>query len=104
MLSNLKVLESQPEEFFRQTGNIFIKRMYLEKRGYSCFGHSHKHDHISLLAHGAVSMNGKVFKAPYFIDVPSGTHHQFIALEDETVLYCVHDTKGLEVEDLGESF
>lgn len=94
----------QPDDFFRMTGNVFIKRMYLEKTGHNCIGHSHKYGHVSCLAHGSVSVNGEVFKAPAFIDIPEGKHHQFIALEDETVLYCVHDTRGLLPEDLGEEF
>lgn len=94
----------QPDDFFRMTGNVFIKRMYLEFRGHHCVGHSHKHEHISCLAHGSVRVNGKDYTAPAFIDIPAGEHHQFIALEDETVLYCVHDTHGLMPDDLGEEF
>ncbi len=101
-------LEVQPDDFFRHCGNVFIKRMYLEKRGHACIGHSHKHDHISLLAHGSVLVKSeaadRAFKAPAFIDVPAGAHHQFVALEDETVLFCVHDTHGLYPDDLGEPY
>jgi quercetin dioxygenase-like cupin family protein len=98
----------QPDEFFRTTGNIFIKRMYLKKKFYTCMGHSHKHSHISLLAHGSVMVKRRdasvIFKAPAFIDIEAGEHHQFIAMEDETVIYCIHDTHGLLPEDLGEEY
>ncbi len=99
-------VESQPEEFFRHVGNVFVKRMYLEKSGYSCIGHAHKHSHISCLAHGSVLLkpSDRAFTAPAFIDIPAGEHHQFIALADETVLYCIHDTQGLEPDDLGEPY
>ncbi len=99
---------TQPDDFFRMTGNVFIKRMLLEKIGHHCIGHSHKHDHISLLAHGSVRVNIEQgfaeYKAPAFIDIPAGVHHEFVALEDETALFCIHDTRGLGVDDLGEPF
>ncbi len=99
---------TQPDDFFRMTGNVFIKRMFLEKIGHHCIGHSHKHAHVSVLAHGAVRVNTDSgfaqYKAPAFIDIPAGVHHEFTALEDETVLMCVHDCQGLLPDDLGEPF
>lgn len=104
----MEKLAEQPEDFYRHVGNVFVKRILLEKRGHGCVGHSHKHDHITVLCHGEVSVQTassmKSYSAPAFIDVPRETHHQFVALVDDTVLLCVHDTHGLEVEDLGVSF
>ena len=98
----------QPEDFYRHTGRIFIKRMFLASAGHTCMGHAHSHDHISCLAHGSVLVIAdgitKSFKAPAFIDIEAGTHHQFKALEDETVLYCIHDTYGLDPDDLGRPY
>ena len=107
----LPVVE-QPDEFFRETGRISVKRMYLEKVGHTCVGHSHEYDHLTLLAHGVVSVrrgiNGNaeqtVYKAPAFIDIVAGDFHQFMALEDETVLYCIHDNHGLAWEDIGTPY
>lgn len=99
---------NQPEDFFRLVGCVFVKRMYLEKAGYTCMGHSHKHAHLSCLDHGAVmvSVGGKEasYYAPAFIDIPAGQHHQFTALVDDTVILCIHDTQGLVPEDLGEPY
>jgi quercetin dioxygenase-like cupin family protein len=71
-------------------------------------GHAHKYDHVTLLAHGSVSVeaDGKtdVYFAPAFIDIKAGIHHKITALEDLTVAYCIHDTRGLDVEDLGLPF
>jgi hypothetical protein len=99
----------QPVDFFKQVGNVFVKLMYLRLKGESTIGHSHAHDHITLLAHGSVLVKvdlgpDEIFNAPAFIDVRKGTHHQFIALTDETVLACIHDTHGLDIEDLGKPF
>lgn len=100
----------QKDDFYRHVGNIFIKRMYFDfsQDHRVAVGHSHKYDHVTLLAHGvlAVTVDGveKVYRAPAFIDVEAGKHHILRALEDKTVAYCVHDTHGLEVEDLGDKF
>jgi hypothetical protein len=101
-------LAVQPQDFYRHIGNVFVKRMYLAERGQSCIGHAHKHAHLTLLAHGSVLIKSSgidlTFYAPAFIDIGAGEHHQFVALTDETLLYCIHDTKGLDPDDLGEPF
>lgn len=106
MIPMLKLAE-QPEDFFRHVGNVFVKRILLQK-GHGCVSHAHKHDHVTVLCHGSVLVKNEgaigLFHAPAFIDIAAGAHHQFIATKDDTVLLCVHDTHGLGVDDLGESF
>lgn len=104
------VLIAQEDDFYRHVGNVFIKRMYFDfSKGHrTAIGHAHKHDHVTLLANGSLSVTvdgeEKIYRAPAFIDVPAGKHHVLKALEDKTVVYCVHDTHGLEVEDLGTQY
>lgn len=106
MIPMLKLAE-QPEDFYRHVGNVFVKRILLQK-GHACVGHAHAHDHVTVLCHGSVVVKTDVaigqFNAPAFIDMAAGVHHQFIATKDDTVLLCVHDTHGLEVEDMGVAF
>jgi quercetin dioxygenase-like cupin family protein len=104
----------QPAPFFYQTGNVFIKQIWLKKQGYRTYGHSHKHPHVSLLGAGSVRADvldeqGQVlstaeYHAPAAIEIAAGVHHKFTALRDDTMMYCVHDTHGLAVDDLGEAF
>lgn len=95
---------------FFQTGNVFIKRMYFDfsKGHVRAIGHSHKHDHVTLLAFGALTIRVDdkevTYHAPATINIESGKHHEMTALIDKTVAYCIHDTRGLEVEELGTKY
>ena len=95
---------------FYQTGNVFIKRMYFDfSQGYvRAIGHSHKHDHVTLLAFGVLTVKvgekETTYHAPATINIEAGKHHEMTALMDKTVAYCIHDTRGLEVEELGCPF
>lgn len=88
--------------------NVFVRMMRFKKAGTEYDGHSHKFDHISLLAAGSVRMkhdkNGggeQVFSAPYLIVVSKGVEHQFTSLEDNTVLCCIHAVRdGDGVDDV----
>lgn len=87
--------------------DIFIKQMPLMKAGDFVNGHAHTYSHTSLLATGKVRMmQGEKhigdFTAPEGILVPANEQHEFIALEDNTILYCVHnmhEAEKHEVED-----
>lgn len=74
--------------------NVFVRMMNFEHKGDIEQGHSHNHDHTSILSSGAVkaTVNGKetVFQAPALIFIAKGLRHQFEALKDNTVLSCVH--------------
>lgn len=57
-------------------------------------GHSHTFDHLTLLAAGSlkVTVNGVAteFKAPHMIYIARDKEHELVALEDNTVAYCIH--------------
>lgn len=79
---------------------VFIKQMSLAKAGTMVPQHAHKYDHTSMLASGSVRMwkEGEFvadFKAPAPIFIQRGVKHTFQSLEDNTLIYCVHNSHGL---------
>jgi hypothetical protein len=87
-------------------GAIFIKHIPLSRKGDSVVQHSHKHPHVTLIASGSVLLmldgeTEKVYTAPAFVEIASGKHHAFTALDPNTNAYCIHDTREI---DLGEPF
>jgi hypothetical protein len=67
--------------------------------------HTHSFDHLTLLAAGSVKCvaNGKetIFKAPHMIYINKDTMHEFTALENNTVAYCIHAMRiGEKIEDI----
>lgn len=88
-------------------GNVWIRKLYWRKAGDLHDGHTHEHNHISLLARGSVlceveGYEAKEFHAPTFITIDKNKHHKFTALEDETVSFCIFafkDVTGESAED-----
>ena len=84
---------------------IFIKQMSLTKAGHIVPQHVHKYDHHTMLAHGAVRVwTDKAYSVDYEAPAPilirAGHAHVFMALADDTVLYCIHnvaDRDGVEL-------
>jgi hypothetical protein len=75
-------------------GNVWVRKLYFPTKETIHEGHEHKHDHVSLLAHGSVlvEIEGEPvteFKAPTFITIKANKNHRIIALEDNTVWFCV---------------
>ena len=89
---------------FHGEDDVFIKQMYCPKRGVEVPQHVHKYDHTSMVARGCVALykNGVyegIFKAPTGITIKAGVAHRFVILEDNTIIYCIHNvTKGNAVE------
>lgn len=74
--------------------NVWVRQMHFTKAGMRNVPHFHTRDHASLLAKGQakLTINGKetVYTAPAMILVSKNYKHQFEALEDDTLIYCVH--------------
>lgn len=82
-------------------GNIWVRKNHLTDAGDVVGGHAHHHDHVTLLTSGSVEVTveghpPKVFKAPTFIVIRKEYRHQFVALEDDTVWYCVFALRDLD--------
>jgi quercetin dioxygenase-like cupin family protein len=96
----------QPEKWeFHGEDSVFIKQIFLAKAGYTVPGHAHTYDHTSMLASGKVRMwrEGVLvgdFEAPTGLKVEANCFHQFTALVDGTILYCIHNTHGFPADQL----
>lgn len=83
-------------------GNIWVRANHLKKTGdTNGGGHKHHFDHVSLLVRGSVRLEvegypSKVFTAPRFIVVKKEHKHRFIALDDDTVYYCVFALRDVD--------
>lgn len=75
-------------------GGVYAKELVMLKAGSSVEQHIHKHDHLSLLACGRVSVtadgNQTVYTGPTAIIIRAGISHKIEALTDNVLWYCVH--------------
>lgn len=78
----------------RIVDNVFVKMIPLKSKGDTTYGHAHTFDHITLLSVGRVLMkhdNGQAeYTAPCLIVTPKGIKHEFVSLEDFSLLCCIH--------------
>lgn len=94
-----------PQSKVTVVSNVVTVQIVFEKKGQVGDGHRHAHDHQTLLAKGSVKcdVEGKVsvFHAPHIIIIRKDKYHQFEALEDDTIIYCVHALRfGSGVDDV----
>jgi quercetin dioxygenase-like cupin family protein len=85
--------------------NLYSRMMHFEKAGDIERGHTHPFDHLTLLASGKlqVKVDDKitVFTAPHMIYIHKDKNHELVALEDNTVAYCIHALRdGNGVDDI----
>jgi quercetin dioxygenase-like cupin family protein len=85
--------------------NLWSRQMHFKKAGDIEHGHTHEFDHLTMLASGSlrVTVNGKTtdFKAPHMIYIKAEHNHELVALEDNTVAYCIHALRdGNGVDDI----
>jgi quercetin dioxygenase-like cupin family protein len=89
---------SQPIPRLGIVSNMFVRQMEFQKAGDAELGHKHAFDHLTLLAKGSlrVTCDGEVtdFKAPMMIFIRADQQHELVALEDDTVAYCIHGLRG----------
>ena len=101
-------IEQPPLWEFAEADSIFMKQMYLPKKGMVVPQHAHAYDHYTLLAHGALHVFSDeqdfgVVHAPKPIFIKAGVKHTLISMEPETVAYCIHNLTGRkEVEIVAE--
>lgn len=107
MTTTEKNLELYPEVAIGVVSNIWSKQMCFLKAGSTEQGHSHLFDHLTLLAAGAlrVTVEGVAteFKAPQMIFIKAGKEHELVALEDNTIAYCIHALRDQNGEILDPS-
>jgi quercetin dioxygenase-like cupin family protein len=91
----------------KMADGIFVKQMAVPKAGTIIPQHSHKYEHLSMLARGSVHVlrdgeDAGLFYAPTGITIPAGCKHTFRTLEDNTVIYCIHNIKDAESVEIAE--
>lgn len=88
-------------------GNVFTRAMFFEKAGDIEEGHAHPFDHATLLSTGSIRLTVEGcaidFTAPNLIFIEKGKRHQLVALEDKTVVTCIHALRDEAGEILPES-
>lgn len=82
-------------------GNVWVRQNWLLKKGDSAGGHLHFHDHVSLLVRGSVEVtvedqDPKQFQSPTYIVIKKQHRHKIVALEDDTVFYCVFAMRDID--------
>jgi len=96
-----------PDASIGVVANLWSKQMHFKKAGDVEFGHSHTFDHLTLLAAGALKVTveniATEFKAPQMIYIKAGKEHELVALEDNTVAYCIHPLRDHEGDLLDPS-
>jgi hypothetical protein len=75
-------------------GGLFRRMHHFRKAGDWHRGHKHHIDHTTFLFRGGVrvSLEGQEpveYYAPTFIEIDKDVHHQFTALEDDTMYVCL---------------
>jgi quercetin dioxygenase-like cupin family protein len=97
----------QPHGSETRAGGIFVKEMILEKAGTPVLQHAHQTDHISYLAKGSVRVwvEGRLdrdYLAPAPIFIEARTKHEFLSLEDDTLVLCIHNIGASETVPIFE--
>lgn len=91
-LVNLKAEDAPIDHHFG--AGVYAKQVTLANAGTRLVGHRHKHDHLSILARGSVtlSVNGKqsTHHAPACLLIAAGEVHELVTLEPGTVWFCIH--------------
>ena len=96
---------AHPEVKLGSVANLFSRQMHFKNVGDMEHGHTHQFDHLTLLAAGRlqVTVDGHVseFFAPHMIYIKKDKMHELVALEPNTVAYCIHALRlGNEVDDI----
>ena len=98
-------VNGDPEIQMTCVSNLFMRSMHFKHAGDIEQGHAHIFDHVSLLTAGSakVTVEGvsKVFTAPHAIFIRKDWMHEIEALEDHTIMICIHALRdGERVEDI----
>lgn len=97
-LKGLSIAVEQPPDDIETitTDGVFVKAMVVKRAGTLIPQHSHIWDHSSYVARGAVrvwrdGVLGEVVQEFHSIHIKAGVKHTFQALEDNTVVLCIHN-------------
>ena len=92
-----------PEVQITCVSNLFMRSMHFKHAGDVEHGHAHTFDHVSLLTAGSakVTVEGvsRVFTAPHAIFIRKDWMHEIEALQDDTIMICIHALRNGEREE-----
>ena len=95
---------NEPEFQMNAVDGVWVLQLKFKKAGDTLQTHSHNFNHISLLTNGSlmIDVDGEksVYQAPQMIYIDKDTNHKLVALEDNTISYCIHalrDEKDVEI-------
>lgn len=95
---------SAPEVMMSLVEQVWVKQMHFLNAGDANEGHSHIHDHITLLAKGSVEVEVEgvttVFTAPHIIVTRKDKKHSIKALEPGTIAYCIHASREFDTGEI----
>jgi quercetin dioxygenase-like cupin family protein len=79
---------------------VYTKVFVARKAGTFMGQHSHEYEHGTLVSYGAIRLflNGNEvgdYSTGEMISIAAGRKHVFLALEDNTVCACIHNTHGV---------
>jgi hypothetical protein len=87
-------------------GNIWVRQHNLKKTNDVAQGHTHRFDHVTMLAKGKVRVDVqdtitkekrfKEFQAPTFMVIRKEHIHQITALTDDVQYYCVFALRDID--------
>ena len=84
--------------------NVWCKQMTFRHKNDFMIGHTHTHDHITLVTTGSfnVVVNGvdSIVKAPQIVFVHKDYNHHLIALEANSTAYCIHALRDYDGGDI----
>jgi quercetin dioxygenase-like cupin family protein len=95
-LADLQVAEQQPiRKDFILAGDVAVVAMIIPEAGTIVPQHAHNYDHVSYVASGAVHVwaDGEYLgetRGPDGIVIRAGVKHLFQAVDDGTVVLCIH--------------
>lgn len=95
-----------PEEYTRIAScrNVWVRMILLPKKGNRNDPHYHDFDHITLLSKGSVKATvddrETIYYAPQLILTEANKLHHFEALEDDTLLTCIHAYRDKDTGDI----
>jgi quercetin dioxygenase-like cupin family protein len=104
----IPICPKPPEKVeFHLADNIFVKMISLPEKGYICSGHKHTFDHTSFVASGSIrvwkdGILDKDYHSPTGVFIEKNVEHKMLALEDNTLFFCIHNTHGFPEDELEE--
>lgn len=91
---------NEPEFQMNAVDGVWVLQLHFKKAGDTLQTHSHTYNHISLLTNGSVRIvvgeEQTVYTAPQMIYIDKDTNHKIVALEDNTISYCIHALRSEE--------